>query len=136
MSTNISKEYPPVHIYQPCVDKFGADFKKGIVFAYNGTIYCNEPDRISPDLMAHEETHLEQQKLYGADAWWLAYLNDPQFRLSQELEAYRNQYQYAVENYSRPHRRYLLQTISRLLSSSLYGNLLSTAEAKNLIKNQ
>jgi hypothetical protein len=58
------------------------------------------------------------------------YIDDPAFRLEQEVEAYRAQYRVAS---SRSERRYLLLHICRDLSSRMYGNLVTSAEARALV---
>mgnify|MGYP001575301922 CR=1 FL=1 len=64
------------------------------VFTYGERLHC--PDKrviISDDLIVHETIHSMQQ---GKDpeAWWQLYLIDPEFRKSQEMDAYRNQYNF------------------------------------------
>jgi hypothetical protein len=127
-----------VNAYPPNIDKIREVFtlKPGIVFTYEGKLY--NPDggpTVSDDLLAHEETHVVQQKeIGGSDAWWSKYFVDIDFRLEQELEAYRNQYRYALEHYNRPARRRLLKHISKDLSGVMYGNIISEEEAVNKIK--
>jgi len=60
-----------------------------VVFAYGEHIYTNYP--LTPDLLIHEKTHLEQQKHYGLDTWVNKYLTDIVFRAKMEEEAYRKQ---------------------------------------------
>ena len=83
--------------------------------------------------MVHEETHERQQALMGVVAWWDRYLIDDEFRLSQEVEAYRNQYAFIRENLNRTERRRLLAFIVKDLCGPIYGNLVSKQEAENLI---
>ena len=64
------------------------------VFTYGEHLHC--PDErviISDDLIIHETIHSMQQ---GKDpeAWWQLYLIDPEFRKSQEMDAYKNQYNF------------------------------------------
>jgi len=54
--------------------------------------------------------------------------------LSQELEAYRNQYKYAQINYGRKLRRKLLDHIAKDLSSAIYGNIIIKSEVIKSIK--
>lgn len=123
---------PPV--WDEVVKKFDIEGQL-VIFAYGDKIY-NPFDAIIPDdLMVHEETHMRQQEKFGnVKEWWKKYLDDSKFRLYQELEAYQNQYKYAKKNYSRQMTKALLKKISKDLSSSVYGNIISFAEAKNLIK--
>lgn len=134
--TKISTRKPPAHIYDPCVEKWGVDFNKGIVFTYGDTIHSKDP--IPRDLMVHELTHVRQQREIegGADAWWEKYLSDDEFRLSQELEAYRKQYQWVKNNVKdRNQQAKDLQFFAQCLSGPMYGNLMTQREAMKAIKN-
>lgn len=110
----------------------GVKDKKTAVFTYDGKLYNPGNGHLPPELKAHEEHHVKQQ--VDTDKWWNRYLHDTDFRLEQELECYRVQYQYAVEHCSREYRRDLLNFISKALAGPLYGNLLTKAQAKHLIK--
>lgn len=59
------------------------------VIAYIDTIYTNKD--LYSDVLVHEKVHLEQQKKYGVDEYIKRYLNDKDFRLEMEAEAYRKQ---------------------------------------------
>jgi len=59
------------------------------VVAYDGNIYSNKP--LYPDVLVHEKVHLAQQKKYGLSYFVKQYLNDKDFRLKVELEAYKAQ---------------------------------------------
>lgn len=126
----IVKDYPPN--IEDIRKKF--DLKdKSIVFTYGDTLYNPTGSDIPENLMKHEETHEKQQ---GKDikGWWSRYLEDNQFRLEQELEAYRNQYKYVEENGNRETKRDFLKHIARDLSSHIYGNIINFEQAKQLIK--
>ncbi len=86
---------PPTGIYEMCRDKFGVDFRDGVVFTVGDTIHAQKFP-LPPDLYAHERTHVEQQSLYdgGWKAWWQEYLDNPYFRYTQEMQAYRVQYMF------------------------------------------
>lgn len=107
---------------------------KGLIVTWGDTYYCKTP--ISDDLICHEETHTRQQ---GDDiqAWWDRYYIDSEFRLAQELEAYINQVKYIqshTEITTRNERRAKINHIAELLSSDIYGNLISYDKALELIK--
>ena len=106
-----------------------------LVFAYGNILYNPSGQEISEDLMVHEETHQKQQFIYGVGDWWVRYLNDDGFRLSQEVEAYREQYKFIKENYDRARRREKLHEIAKVLASKLYGKIINKQEAKELIEN-
>ncbi len=122
------------HEYPPNIDKIYEVFPfvrghRCVVFTYGDTLYNPNKGIIDEALMKHEETHTAQQG-DNPDKWWDRYFVDKEFRTDQELEAYRNQYKYAVDNYSRNMRRSLLKQISKDLSSALYGSIITEEEAK------
>jgi len=103
------------------------------IYCYGSTLYvpCGLP--IPDELMAHEEVHSRQQEKMGVEKWWDRYLEDREFRLKQEIEAYKAQAEYSEANYDRHERRSLKKDIIKHLSSDLYGNLITKQEAKKLI---
>lgn len=117
-------------IYQRLVDTFGIDWNKGIIITYNGKIYCKTD--ISDDLIVHENTHIKQQE--NQPDWWDKYIEDKNFRLSQEIEAYKAQYEYVKGNYPRWARRKVLKAIATDLSSYIYGNIISYEDAVKVIQ--
>lgn len=126
----LSKEKPP--IYQRCVDKFGVDWEKGVIFTYEDTIHCKFD--LGPDKIIHEKTHIDQQKEYGVEKWWDRYLEDEKFRLSQELEAYKNEANFIKNNIKDRNKRFMfLHLIARDLSSSMYGNIITYQEVFKIV---
>lgn len=103
------------------------------VFAYGDTLYNPSGLPISQDLMIHEETHERQQEAYGRDQWWAMYLENGKFRLTQEVEAYREQYKFIKTVLNRKGRIGALNVFAENLSSALYGNIINKKEAKELI---
>ena len=106
---------------------------KNTIYCYGDIVYNPSGLPIPDDLMAHEEVHSKQQGEYGIKLWWDRYLDDKEFRLSQEVEAYKAQAKYTLDNYSRPRRREIKKDIITHLSSDLYGNLITKEEAKKII---
>lgn len=100
-----------------------ADLNNGTVFTYFPDIYIK--GHIQPHLLIHEQTHLNQQEKIGVIEWWKKYFNDPDFRISQEIEAYHNQYKYNPA---------IINEIARDLSSSLYGSIINYKSAMASIK--
>jgi hypothetical protein len=101
------------------------------VFTYGDTLYNPTGLEISDDLMVHEEVHAKQQ--VNPEEWWGRYLTDPEFRIEQELEAYRAQYA-SLKDRPRPERRWYLREFAKNLSSRLYGGVINKAKAEELIK--
>lgn len=127
----IKYEKPPKWIADECFKRFGASWYTGTVFAVRDSIYTKDP--ISNDLLAHERVHLKQQKDNWVE-WWKKYLNNPQFRLSQEIPAYQAQYrEFCRTNQNETERNDFLKFLSETLSGYRYGNLISTGYAQNSI---
>lgn len=102
------------------------------IFAYGSTIYSPSGNDLPDDLLAHEEVHALQQRAAGGPAaWWARYLDDPAFRLEQEVAAYRAQLRASAG--PRHERKQLLTRIARDLASPMYGNLVTLPEARALI---
>jgi aminoglycoside N3'-acetyltransferase len=128
----LSKELPPKDIYDKAVKLFGANFNKGTTFTIGETIHCK--DGMTEDLLVHEKVHIKQQgKRYRK--WWDKYFNDKEFRLQEELEAYREQYKWVKENIKNRNQqsKYLL-FFAESLSGKMYGNLIDKQEALRIIK--
>jgi len=106
------------------------------MFTFGDTIYNPSGNEIPPYAIAHEEVHEKQQKVHGIKQWWWTYLRSPEFRLEQELEAYRVEYRAFCKIYKKNRKeqfKFLLYQ-AKMLSSPFYGNLLSTQEAMAKIK--
>lgn len=127
-----STEKPPM--YDVCHKYFGADWDRGTIFAYGDTIHAKYPTTVTKDVEAHEMVHMRQQAdfLGGKDAWWQKYLDDTDFRCSQEIEAYKIQIAYALEHYSRDYRRALKFHIYSSMSA-LSGGTISIEKAKEIL---
>ena len=128
MKLKPQSEFPYLVEYKK---KFSVDDQT--VFPYKGDIYLNYS--LPPDIYVHEVAHLEQQNKIGADKWERQYLDNPQFRLEQELQAYRVQLR-IVNKYTKDKnkRNEARVKCAQALSSSLYGNLLNFNEAFNRLK--
>lgn len=105
------KDFPLIDLYKkyfPIHDR--------VVFAYDKDIYTNYP--LSQDLLIHENTHLKQQEKYGLDTWVDNYLNDINFRVKMEEEAYKAQ----LESVKDRNERFRLKLqIQKDIDSGLYG---------------
>lgn len=129
----LKKEYPPN--YDEIVEAIPevAD-NKNVVFAYGDKIYAPRvKGKVRKDVKVHEEQHMRQQ---GDDpeGWWKRYLEDVEFRLSQEIDAYRAQYQYyCLKNRGVKDRENFLRGITKTLSGPLYGEIVTQAQALALV---
>lgn len=125
-------EYPPN--YAAISKVFDIKDKPGIVFTYGYKLYVPGGKGVEVDkhLLIHEETHAAQQAAMGVEKWWELYLSEPQFRLVNEVEAYRNQYR-SMGTLSLSQRKGYLDHIVKDLSGAMYGNVVSPEDAYRLV---
>lgn len=131
--------YTPPPIYPEVRKAWGVKWEDGkVVMVYGDTIHQSFMEPMDEDLLVHELVHVRQHGAYpgGPEAWWKRYMEDVDFRISQELEAYRTQYKWCLENVNRQTRKAILRHCAKDLSSFLYGNVMSYDEAERLIKEE
>jgi len=106
-------------------DKFGVKWGN-VVVTYGNKVYSSS--KITPDLVVHESIHVKQQ---GAiPTWWEQYLEDPTFRLEQELEAYKEQVKWGKKNIKDRNKQFrFVSKLAQDLSGSMYGNCIGFNEA-------
>lgn len=129
----ISKECP--ELYKILKERFNVDWDKGICIVI-GDI-CHSKNDLLPDLFEHELTHSNQQKVVGIEMWWRLYIENDDFRLRQEVEAYRNQIKWMkkhTEVMSRDIRRQRIDSCAKQLSGPMYGNIVTYKKAKELLQ--
>lgn len=108
----------------PFLDNFKKIFPitERTVFAWKGVIYTNYD--LPPDILIHEQKHLERQTF--PYEWIENYFKYPEFRLQEELIAYKAQIDYWTNREAQNHCRIEAATN---LSSPLYGGLISYEDA-------
>lgn len=116
---------------QKLIDIFGINYNKGIIVTYGDTIYCKY--QLSPNKIAHESIHIKQQG-NDPEAWWNKYYIDKQFRLTQELEAYKAELPIIKQVKDRNLRYKIIDKNARDLSSSMYGNIITYSQALKELK--
>ena len=127
---NLVIAFPPN--YKQIKEKFNPP--TGTVFTYGDTVYCPDSPKLSPDLLVHELTHINQQG-NDPETWWNKYIEDPNFRLEQEVEAYREQYKkFCQLKKDRNIQARFLFYIAGELASATYGHLIGRDEAVRRIK--
>lgn len=105
------------------------------IFTYGEDIYAPYHEHIPPDIIEHENVHIQQQKQYTSpDVWWNKYMLDKDFRLSQELEAYAMQYQWIKSKSNGKIANEALIEMASNLSSPLYRLNLTYGQAEKMIK--
>ena len=117
--------------YEKIASKF--NLKRNVVFTYGNILYAPNTDKIPDHLWVHEETH-EQQQGDNPEEWWNKYLEDDDFRLEQELEAYRNQFDFIKKTATRKQKTEFLNQIAKDLSSEIYGKIIDYKKARELIR--
>lgn len=129
----IINEYPP--IYQALLE-LGMSPSPTVIFAYDNAIYNPSGRHVYDHEEAHEATHFKQQG-DDPDYWWDRYMQDPYFRIEQEVEAYANQYDFLCTRIKDRNQRFkVLYDLARILSGPTYGNVISHQSALSLIKNK
>lgn len=128
---NVVNKFPP-NYDEICKHIPAVQQNQAIVFTYGKTIYSPAGVESRPDLMVHEQVHVKRQA--KPKEWWSKYLTDIDFRLQEELVAYRAQYEYMLKHYDRAERRRILKSIAKDLSGSMYGKMVTKEQAMTLIK--
>jgi len=126
----ILNEQPPI------LDKLlkaGLKPRETTVFVYGDILYNPSGVEIPPDILVHEEVHIRQQK--DNKDFLEKYLNDKEYRLKVEVEAFREQYKFVCEMLKdRNYRAKCLYSLAQELASSVYGEIINYSEAINKIK--
>jgi len=91
----ITTEKPPFWIHNRLKDITGCSFSKGMIVTIGDTIHAFRV--LSDDVIAREKIHSLQQSIMGTEEWWKEYLINDRFRMSQDIESYREQYRYLKE---------------------------------------
>lgn len=128
-----------IDAFPPNIDKIKEAFptRKNTVYTYGGAIFApGMKDKITRDLAEHERVHIAQQG-QDPEGWWDKYIADPDFRLSQELEAYRIQYRYykSAVGGNKPKCFNFHKYLASDLSSPMYGNIIGMFDAMRAIEN-
>lgn len=124
----ISNEIP--EIYKKCHEVFGVNWEDGLIITYGDTVYCSS--ELDPSLIIHEGVHVKQQKEMGPEKWWDKYFVDKEFRLSQEVEAYKAQIRYIKLNVK--DRNTAFKICHKIWQDMvrMYGGMCTYEEAKKL----
>lgn len=109
---------------------------RSTVYAYGRKIFNPSGIHIPEHVIEHEVTHMRQQEAMGGpEKWWDMYLQDPSFRVNQEIEAYRAQYLfYCTFNRDRNAQARFLNQLAGYMASNMYGAPMSKMEAMKAIR--
>lgn len=124
----------------PMFDEIDAAFNirnTKAIFAWGDKIFAPAlQGELPKQLIAHESVHGERQKIYpgGVEAWWRRYIDEPQFRLDEEIPAHRAELAHLLTKAKGPSMRaHVLSVTARRLAAPLYGNLITIADAKKAL---
>ena len=123
--------------YDECVKAFGIDKRKGVVFTYGQDLWNPDNVEIPDHLFEHELVHCAQQGGDNALAsiWWRRYIDDSKFRVDQEIEAYKKQYQFICTKIKDRNARFrALHILAVDMSSPMYGSSISYTDAIRRIR--
>lgn len=124
-------------IFYRLQSKFGVRFDT-IAITIGNVCHTADKDLFQkrPDIEIHENVHrLQQEKAGDVEMWWDLYMDNPDFRLKEEIQAYQAQARYIKEFAPDLNKNFkMLQSLARELSGPTYGNLLSFSEAYRIIK--
>lgn len=127
----------PPNIEQISAKFGGGIFRLGAIYAYGDTIYNPMNLKIPRSLMAHEAVHsIQQRRLGGPERWWQNYIDDPLFRLAEEVLAHRAEYEALVFDHGdnrANRRRFMTQTARRLCAPIYQFDNLSSEQARRLL---
>lgn len=129
---NIVVGLPPVY---PEIVAHGITPPDTAIYTYGDIIFNPSGGELSDDLKRHEETHQLQHAMIGARHWWTMWLNDPRFRVEQELAAYQKQYRFfcGVRRDRNEQARFAV-ALARAMAGPMYGNVISFDEAYRRIR--
>lgn len=110
------------------------------IFAFGSVIYQPFDQKpLGPALMAHESVHgLRQGTLI--ETWWRQYIDDPVFRLGEEIAAHRAELGvHYLQSEDRSERRRWLTHVAARLCSRLYAyppGLITFERAKKVLREE
>lgn len=125
-------EKPP--LWDEIAAAFPAVEQRHCLFAFGGTIYNPGNIPVPPELMAHELVHGARQK-DDIRGWWRRYIDDPVFRLKEEVQAHKAEFARAALGVKDRNRRArILSVTAARLSAPLYGGVISYQDALCLLR--
>ena len=127
----VVEDYPPN--YDEIAARFGMRAARAI-FSWGDVIYNPAGIFVTPALMAHEEIHGARQA-GDVVGWWRRYLDEPEFRLAEEIPAHQAEYRAAcLTAHNRNKRRFIQKAIAARLAGPLYGRMIPGHEARRLLR--
>lgn len=127
--------------WPPIIDKIDAVFhvkeRRDIVFAWGDRIYAPCGQFVPFEIRAHEAVHGSRQLRHpeSIEGWWMDYIQNPEFRMLEEIPAHYAEYSFMCAGANRLQRRKALSIVAKKLASPLYqfGGLMTYELAKSLL---
>lgn len=127
--------------YPPNIEEIKAVFPavtstSGIIFAWGNTIYNPNNVPLSEALCAHEYIHGSRQTSdeNAIIKWWRTYLEDPEFRINEEILGHKAELSVELTNIlDRNQRNKIVNLIAQRLSGPVYGNVITLKRARELL---
>ena len=130
MPMRIIRAFPPNY---PVLRRvFGLAGKTDVIYSFGDTIYSPGGTKLHPALIAHEEAHGARQREMGVELWWRRYIDDPQFRLAEEVIGHQAEWKWWRENGKNNLTRQL-EHICRRLCGPLYLGLITYEQAVEFV---
>lgn len=130
----IKQELPP-NYPQLCAAFPSIVNEPDAIFAYGFDIFNPGGRELPAYKIAHEEVHGRQQLEVGVEWWWQTYIEDKDFRLNEEIPAHHVDYKMFCKEYTdRNQQAQYLDHLANLLSSELYGNIITKNGAMKAIR--
>lgn len=121
------------NIYDRLKERFNIDWDDGIIITYGEHVYCKFA--LPPEKIIHEEVHTNQQK-ESPNEWWNKYIDDPKFRLDQEIEAYLAEAKFIKKTVKDREKSFrLIRNICIDISSPIYGGIITYEKAWEILYN-
>lgn len=122
----------------PIFDELDAKFRiagKPVLFSWGDIIYNPMRVTIPPHLIVHEEMHGWRQGELGVEHWWRNYIDSRAFRLEEEILAHQAEYRaLSRDAVNRRARRSCAKRVARRLAGPLYGEMISIAKARAVLR--
>lgn len=113
-----------VHDYPPNFEELRTHFAiepgAPVAFCYGDTIYNPNGVELREDLIFHESVHSRQQGR-DPDGWYRKYMDDPTFRIGQEIEAYGQQLRFIKRTIGAKQCLQALDSFVTFLASPVYA---------------
>lgn len=133
MTQTVINDFPP--LYDAIDAAFHVRGRAGVIYSFGDVIYCPDGKPIPPEYLAHEAVHGRRQ---GSGPmvldWWRRYIDDPKFRLAEEIPAHVAEYRWLLEHGNRGERRAAANAVAARLSSPLYGRMIGRSTALHMLR--